>query len=92
MKRNIRIMDQTKRGAGGWVVFYSVSDIPYPKGFEPNGQAFYSGRVGMDLPTQQQAKQAKVALNEISDADWTYQNAWSVGFRAALARPLCPVV
>ncbi len=85
MQRNIRIHDQTKRGAGGWVVFYSVPDIPYQKGFEQNGQSFYMGRVGMDLDTHNQAKKAKAALQEISADNWTYAHAWLVGMRSATA-------
>lgn len=82
MKRNIRVHDQTKRGAGGWVVFFGVTDIPYQKGFEHNGQSSYAGRVGMDLPTYRQARQSATALKAIPNSDWNYDNAWTIGMAA----------
>ena len=75
MKRNIRVHNQTKIGAGGWVVFYGVSDIPSPI---PR-----AGRVGMDLDNYPQARRAANALKAIPDSEWNYDNAWDVGWSAA---------
>jgi len=87
MKRNIRLHDQRERGAGGWVIFYTVSDIPYQKGFEQNGENCYSGRVGMDFGADEifRAHRAKAMLLAIPDEKWNHRNAWDI-----FAESACP--
>ena len=65
--RKIRLMDQRKRGAGGWVVFYTI----------PPGDSHYSGRIGYDTSSYIGAQAAKAALIELPEEEWTYDKTWA---------------
>ena len=64
--RNIRVMDQTKRGSGAFVVFFSVPDHPNRVWWDLTGANYQSRALAYEV---------KRAITNIPENEYNYTSA-----------------